>query len=252
MPYYFDEHVAPKPGRMGLEEIQCIWEIIKNDLLGVKFETKNQAMSKESRGQNDEFENRYFDWSLIRYRKTDDRDMIVYFHELGLEALAYTEQALEHNRIDANFLYYWGMLSACHGYVMCAALANGNDLASDRAGAASKSKTSLQLQKVWYSHYLLREWPNCKNRTEAEERLLRLVLAVVNGDFPELTDKQREWCERIISTDKTVFIDGKEQPNPRYRMLTKSFLELSRKDMNKLLSHSTTGLPPLDLEIPPP
>lgn len=95
-------------------------------------------------------------WSLVRYRKSDDREQLLHSHELGLEALEHTEHEINKRQLNAKFAYYWGMLTACHGYILCASKANANDLSSERAGAASRAATNLDKHKIWYSHCCLR------------------------------------------------------------------------------------------------
>lgn len=118
MPYYFDLFEAPPKNKADLDTLWEIWEIIKNDLMETVFETEEEALDQKYRSHKDESGFRYFNWHLVRYRQTDDREQLKYFHGLGLDALGLTEVALQGGRLDANFAYHWGMLLACHGYVI--------------------------------------------------------------------------------------------------------------------------------------
>lgn len=254
MPYYFDLHEPPEHGEKDLEQFREIWEVMKNDLMGVVFETDVDALEERNRPHKDESGQRYFNWTLVRFRKTDDRDMLLHFHDLGLEALTYTERALEQGRLDANFLHYWGMLSACHGYVTCAALASGNDLISERAGRAGRKANNLDKHKLWFAHYYLRERPNCRNRAETLERVARLINAITDGHVEGVPDSEWNWFEAFLSLDDEVNINaGGKRANPRKGELTKPFRkELSAKEMERLVKLPSDGLPSLELDIPPP
>ncbi len=69
MPYYFDSYDAPSSGAQDLSFFFEIWNDMKNDLMGVIFETKEEAVAQKYRKHGDPTEFRYFDWSLVRYRK---------------------------------------------------------------------------------------------------------------------------------------------------------------------------------------
>lgn len=111
MPYYFSFYEAPEIGSNDLEEIGRIWNDMKNDLLAVIFETEEEAVAQKFRKHTDPTGACFNSWELARFRQTDDREQLLYAHDLGLEALAYTESAIKSGKIDTNFLYYWGMLS---------------------------------------------------------------------------------------------------------------------------------------------
>lgn len=250
MPYYFDAYEPPKAGDLDPDHFWESWETIKNDLEGVIFETQDDALSERLRESTDQHGLRYLDWRVARYRKSDDRDMLKRFHQIGLEALDQARKSLEKGNLDTRFIYYWGMLSACHGYVLAACLAQGNDLASERAGAASREATGLHQHKRWFAHYYLRERPNHKNREQTLAALMRLVDAITDGEIPAVPPGQQGWFERFLSLDE--HIRGTKEPNPSQNKFTKTFRkELTEKEMKKLSSESTDGLPPLDLEIPP-
>ncbi len=68
MPYYFDAVEEPKTGSQGWGEIEEIWQTIKNDLLGVIFENKQEAIVDKFRPHKDKNDYRFFNWSLIRFR----------------------------------------------------------------------------------------------------------------------------------------------------------------------------------------
>ena len=187
MPYYYDRVEEPKSGEDGWDEFEEIWSTIKHDLLSVVFESKEQALEEKFRPKTDEGGYRFFDWRLVRFRKSDDREQLLYYHELGLEALEKTEKAINQRQLTAQFTYDWGMLTACHGYVMCAALANANDLSSERAGAAGRAATNLDMHKIWFSHYCLRLKDEKKlSRKQIEDAMVRLINAIIDGD--ELSD----------------------------------------------------------------
>lgn len=255
MPYYFVSFEAPDPGAPDFDQLWEMWRWMKGDLLGARFEEKEEALKKSKDEQKDAKESRYLDWSLIRFRQTDDHGQLRYFHELGLEALALTESALKTRRLDQQFIYNWGMLSACHGYVMCAVLATGNDLASLRAGLASRKSNNLDAHRRWFAHYYLRERPSCANREETEERIERLVHAITDGIVLEIPPEDQTWFEKFLSLNRNVAQKGGVQEvNPRYGRLTKAFKhkKLTEIEMKKLVKLPTDGLPPIDLDIPPP
>lgn len=254
MPYYFDAHEAPQKHSTDLDAFWGIWETVKHDLLNVVFESEEEALNEKYRGPKDESGERYLNWSLVRFRQTDDRDQLLYFHGLGLDALGFTEIALREERLDANFAYHWGMLLACHGYVLCASLAQGSDLANKRAGRASREATSLEKHERWFAHYFLRERRNTNNREETLERIERLIHKITDGSVNEIEERQLEWFDRFLSLDEELSFDtsGGQKTNPRYGKLTKRFAkELTEKRMKELVELPTDGLPSLSLKIPP-
>ena len=78
MPYYFDAHEAPQKHSTDLDAFWGIWETVKHDLLNVVFESEEEALNEKYRGPKDESGERYLNWSLVRFRQTDDRDQLLY------------------------------------------------------------------------------------------------------------------------------------------------------------------------------
>lgn len=254
MPYYFGSQIELSDNVERWEMLEEIWEIIDNDLSYFRFETREEAMRQRSQETHEPDP-----WELIealaQYRETDDRENLFIFHEWGLEALKNTKLGIEKREFDSTFLYHWSVLTSCHGFICAALMALDDDMQSKRAGAASAKATSLEKHQQWFAHYYLRENPNCKNREEVEDRIERLVNAIAVGGYPEVPIGQQLWCEKLLSLKKRINIKGGTKVNnPRYGKLTKSF----RKDalriwkMKELVKLPSDGLPPLDLNIPPP
>jgi len=82
-----------------------------------------------------------------------------------------------------------------------------------------------------------------------------LLNAITDGEITQIEDDQVPWFDKFLSLNEEIDIGGgKTLPNPRLGKLTKSFHKdtPSIKKMKELVQLPTEGLPPLDLDIPPP
>lgn len=136
MPYFHDCYKDPSRND-DWDAFWDMWQDIKHDLLSTYFETKDEALVQKNRAHKDDGQERFINWHLIPYRKTNDYDQLRHYHELGLEELSYTEDYLERDELGAKFAFHWGRLTACHGYVLAHALVQGNDLTREVGGGKS-------------------------------------------------------------------------------------------------------------------
>ncbi len=172
----------------------------------------------------------------------------MYFHELGLEALRHTEDALETGKLDSKLLYYWGMLSACHGYVLCAYLAQGNDLLGERAGAASREATSLEKHQKWFAHVFFRSELEGLTRDQKTEEIEKLVAAIIDPSRDDHSSLDVEWFKKFLNLKEPA------EENDFYGQLTFAFRDrkLTQKHMRKLAGEAADDVPSVNLLFPTP
>ncbi|MEP0943834.1 MAG: hypothetical protein ABJH63_07710 [Rhizobiaceae bacterium] len=255
MPNMFDAIQQPSVDCSNWDAIEDIFCLIRDEFTGFHFEGREEAVQESNRPHSDQDYERYFDPRLVRFRKTNDKDALDYYYGQGLESLKECEALIPQREASPRFIFHWGRLAACHGFILSAALATGSDTWHERAGYRSLLTNNLQSHQQWFSHYYLRERPKCKNREEAEERIERLVNAITDGDFSQVSLQHQLWCERLLSLFPKLKSEGGRQiSNFRHGKLTKSFRKkvLTEKRMTELIKLPTDGLPPLDLNIPPP
>ncbi|MEP1340599.1 MAG: hypothetical protein ABJK46_01565 [Ekhidna sp.] len=246
MPYYHDFFEVDDTKPIDWEHLEEIWNLIKNDLLDFHFETKDDALVNKNAPSSDKGERRYSSWSLVRFRKSDDEEMLRGMHDMGLEALAYVEHYIENKIFDMHLLRYWGQLTACHGYVLCAALAKSNDLSHDRAGLAGGKATTLDKHKQWFSHYYFKFGKSIKERKSIEGQIVAVIKSIVSD--PETTQADKDWFFKF-------FPDGVNEDNiQKFTPLKNAFSDRKfyKKHMEELIKRPSEDLPFLDKTIPDP
>lgn len=248
MPYFYGAYDEPGLANDGWDDFEEIWDSIERDLSNLVFETREEALHEKFRPTNDEDGDRFSNWDLVRYRKSDDREFLRIYYEFGLKALKRTKNGIKERQLSAEFIYYWGMLAACHGYIQCACMAKSNDLSSERAGSAGREATNLDRQKIWFSHYCLRLRDTTKlDRKQIENVMERLINAVLDGEKPEYLSLDVAWFEKFIN------LEDSEESNDNYGCLRNAFRKnLTYKKMRELIKQKDQDLPPLDLSVPDP
>lgn len=207
-------------------------EFIRNDLLYLRFETKNEALL----GPGDDLPT----GEKIRYRKSDDRENLVHFWQLSKAALREVAPAIERREWTPQVAHHWAVLMFCHGFLFNSAFALGDDLNAERAGEASRRANSRDPQVRWVSHYFLRELGRHGSREKADEAVKRLVDNIIAGEFPAFGAFDKRWFQRIVNRETGD--------------LTQLFKQkyLSRITMESLVNQPTDDLPPTDLQVPDP
>lgn len=245
MPYFFAALIADKGDLWG--RLQEIWWIVRDDLMHVHFEGKEEALSQAYRKSLDPDDMRFDSLGVARYRETDDRENLLYFHERGLEALACTEVAIAQRRLDADFLTSWSELMACHGFVAAAMMARGDDLQSRRAGVAGGRAVDVTQQRQWFSHYFLDHYQRRSTRRPTEDAIENLVNRVLAGEFGSQSDDVVRFFDRMLAEP-----DAPGEGTYRQLVGTYRDTELSIRKMRELVLLPTDGIPLLDPKLPLP
>jgi hypothetical protein len=248
MPYFFDALSTPLDEEHFWERLEEIWRVMHDDLMGVHFETEEEALEKAYLKSLDPNDLRLDSLFVARYRDTDDRENLLLFHARGLEALAETEVAIANRAMTAQFMHDWSELLSCHGFVTAAVMARGPDVEGKRAGLAGAKAVSLDKQRQWFSHYYLRLRPSYGSRAETENVVQSLISAILDGDIHLDPAPDVAWFEKFLN------LDGNAKSNPLYGQLTFAFRDnrLSVKTMRGLVELPCDHLPLLNLEVPRP
>lgn len=248
MPYFFEVLTTPLDNDHFWQRLEEIWRIMHDDLMGVHFETEEEALEKEYRKSLDPDDLRLDSLFVARYRLTDDRENLLLFHGRGLEALAETEVAIANRAMTAQFMHEWSALLSCHGFVTAAVMARGPDVEGKRAGLAGAEVVSLDQQRQWFAHYFLRLRSSFASRGETEEAVWSLINAIIEGSIHMDPPPDVLWFEKFLNLERDA------KANPHFGQLTYAFREnrLSVKTMRRLVDLPSDHLPPLNLKVPRP
>ncbi len=173
---------------------------------------------------------------VIRFRKSDDQDQVAYFHDLGRTSLELVAELVESREWTPTLAHHWSVLMFAHGFLMPSAFAIDDDLSDRRRGIRGREATSREAQRRWYSHYLVREFKRPLKRAEADDRILRLVDALIDGTMPMPAGFTAEW-----------FQDLKDGAGIG---LSSTLEQITRPGATVLAGAGKEDLPPLDLPIP--
>lgn len=234
MPYYFDGLDTPIEQDHEWDLFQEMWYVIHADLMGVHFETSDEALDQKYEKSLDPNDMRIDSWNVARYRETDDRENLEYFHEMGLEALAYTEAGIKNRNLDTEFIYYWSQLTSSHGYLCAAMMALGDDMQSKRAGRAAAAATNLGAQRLWFSHVYLKLQNPKEKREITDYMVVQLIQGIItDGIFPD-SNFDKTWYSKILSDKGNGYFE-----------LTSGFQQrgLSVKEMNRLIKANDQNIP---------
>lgn len=167
---------------------------------------------------------------VIRYRsgKSDARD---FFLERGRELLSDSGQSIAEKKLSPEFIYRWGLLMFCHGYVTSYVLDDSNSNAFLRGGRALAKKTLVR--RKFIAHLLLPLLESGVPRPEAEEQVAESIKQIIKrgrfaGEFG------REWFERFLT---------------KQGLLRSTFgqYSLSKRQMRELCREPVDDIPPVHL-----
>lgn len=248
MPYFYEALETPVNSEHFWEQLQEIWEFVHNDLMDVRFEQEEEAIEKLYRDSQDPNDLRLDSLGVARYRDTDDRDNLMHFHGLGLDALDETEAAIVKREMTAHFMRQWSILLSCHGYVAAAIMARGTDVQGKRAGKAGGNAVKVDAQRVWFSHYYLDHYNRKQGRSITEDAIEKLVNHLVNGQSGlDLDSETKQFFAKMLQPSLTGAVN-------EHRLLKNTYreTELSGPAMRKLRQRPIDGIPLLNPKLPLP
>lgn len=217
--------------------------------MSIYFESREEAINQTNRPHKDESGVRFDHWTFIPYRESNDYDQLRYYHELGLEQLSYAEHYIDRKEMGVRFSFHWGLLTACHGYVLAHGLVSGNDVSRLLSGEGAKKKLNRDLQKKWFSHNYFRHDLSGLSREQRTEEIQSLVNWIINSNPQSCKKWGADWFRLLVSYDTDS--DSKSQ---RIGKITNGYRQkyLSEKRMKALLAEPTDDIPPTDLPFPTP
>jgi hypothetical protein len=240
MPYFFETLNTPLDDAHLWKRLREIWLVVHADMMGVHFETEQEALDKIYRKALDPSDTRVDSLYVARYRETDDRENLRYFHEMGLVALGETDIAIRKRRLTPRFLDQWSVLLSSHGFVLAAMMARGDDMQSRRAGRQGGEAVGKAAQKKWVAHLLQRQMDIGRHTQQAERDVAKAIRNfVAAGSFPE--GFEGEWFENLLRHDG---------PHEGQLKSTYSQHNLSEAKIKALTKEPREGLPPTDIPIP--
>lgn len=215
--------------------------------MDLRFETEEAAIGKVFRDSQNLDDLRLDSLGVARYRDTDDRDNLIHFHGMGLDALGETEAAIAKREMSAHFMHQWSILLSCHGYVAAAMMARGTDVQGKRARIAAGKAVSVDPQRIWFSHYFLDHYQRQRRRAVTEEAIELLVNQLVRGQSGQNLDvSAKQFFNEML---QAASHEGDE-----HRLLKNTYREtkLSRPQMQVLIQEPTDGIPFLNPKLPLP
>lgn len=211
MPYY-DDAYGGQHADFTCGQLEELFETIKQEMLGFIIETEADALAeKYYRLSYESGDN--FTYNIIRYRETDDRDMLLGFHEMGLARIPIVEELIDKGELTPNLLYHWGILSSCHAYLINSGLAQSTDLMPQVNRKKAAATQSVEPQAKWYAHWR-KHWIDIGGASaiEANRRFIGQILDLVEGrrELPEGFNE--EWFSRCLSKTKDGFLKADLSP----------------------------------------
>jgi hypothetical protein len=216
------------------ERLREIWLVVDADLSLVHFETEQEALDKKFRKSLDPRHARIDSLNVARYRETDDRENLLLFHKMGLDALRETHVAIRKRRLTTAFLNQWSILMECHGFVVASMMARGDDLQSKRAGWVTAQAVNKDPQRKWVAHALARLMNENRRRQEADWDLAQAIKIMRANKY--VPDGYDGWFGAILGSD------GNLKGTYKSRHLT-------RKDVYRLAAEPLGDLPGIDVAI---
>ena len=174
-----------------------IWRVVHTDMIGVHFETEQEALDKVYRKALDPSDMRIDSLNVARYRETDDRENLAYFHEMGLRALGETEIAIRKRRLTPRFLDQWSVLLSCHGFVVAAMMARGDDMQSRRAPDVKEARQEQGSPEKVGRPSPQRQMDTGRHRQLAERDVAKAIRNFIGaGAFPK--GFEGKWFEDLL------------------------------------------------------
>ena len=241
MPYYYDHEKFLRP-KSREEFFNYIWGVVKADLRGMKFQTKQNAINKTTKRflEDDEFS--FDSLIMIPYRKSDDRGNLRDFYELALRVLEITRKKIDAKEFDAEFFQAWTLMVACHGFVCNTLMSFEDDMQSERAKARSAQSNNRLAQLKWYLHW--RRW-QVEEQKDSVIRFHRDFLDVTFGICKDKVEPplgfEKEWFSKALGVDKENKVIAKVLPENFKR-------SKKNKDTPRLLAskgHEEPKIPPI-------
>jgi hypothetical protein len=254
-----DEDIPPHFRRSTSEK--ALWSRLElrfqesRDFFDMRLETRAEAVGKREKRPGSkklEWQNtapRWEDqkaWMLLPYIDALDQQRLQTLLVEGRKLVPTVSEHFEKRELSPRFLHDWGQFCAIAGALelVYSSETDVGHLRSAIAGGAAKTEDTEAHQR-WFSHYFLKRYRRGE-RPAAEKAVVRLVNAIVDGDIELPAGYDVGWFEDFLILDRARGVE--------YASLRPAYGEhsLSVGRMKELIKAGTTGIPPIDLEIPDP
>ncbi len=109
-----------------------------------RFEERDEAINKSSPQWLDDSVGISIDsWNMIRYRKTDDREILEDCFKHGNSLLPSLEKLINNRELSEEFVNKWSMLNYCFGFVQSSYFSTSEDMSGERRARSLKDKKSV-------------------------------------------------------------------------------------------------------------
>ncbi|MBJ2153786.1 hypothetical protein [Paracoccus sp. IB05] len=224
MPHYRDVY--------GCEDAEFDWDQLEDLFCDLRREVKGWIIEREEDAKSEKYfkldgadSDKYGNNFIIRYRASEDRSMLLGFHEMALEHLAVLERLIEQEELTPNLLYHWGIVSACHGYLLNSSLALSSDLTDDVRRKNAGKTQSIDAQLKWYVHWRHFHIEKGKMTPNAAIASFKGLINDILKDKVEVPDGfSKEWFGRCLgrSGELTSTMRSLKVGSPRYLLLLSS------------------------------
>ncbi|MEP3654461.1 MAG: hypothetical protein ABJO36_06145 [Litorimonas sp.] len=249
---YFKEIVPFRDDDDFWTHVDQAFKIMEADFRTSPIETKNQALRDIYSSGIKKGSQHLGAIGVIKYRVSDDRDSLEYYHLSGIELIPVITAHIAKRELSAAFLADWGQFCYCFGFVMNSAFAHGNDLQNERAGRKGGDAVFVDDHRVWFSKMYLRELQDPKYKLRRKPVAKRPVIEANITRLIEDIVRDKDRSSRVYPGLSIEWFKGflKEDGSLKTTYLQKSLTEKSiRNDYSK---RNVDCLPPLDLKIPIP
>lgn len=165
-------------------------------LLSVHFETEMEAKEGKYTSPLDARDMRMDTLFVHRFRRSDDRENIQHFREMGLRLLERVGKQIDDRLVTPEFAGCWGKLMFCVGFVSVGQFATGNDAGHLRAGKGGGEKVSSDKYKQWLSPILLHFYEKNGTLTKAREEVAEYLRAVRLSSSAH--ESAKEYADQIL------------------------------------------------------
>lgn len=215
MPYYDDAYGSEK-AEFDWGQLEGLFETIKRELTDWIIESEDDVFSEKYEKLSYTKKDRLLSYSVIRYRDSDDRDMLLGFHEMGLSRIPIVKTLIDKGELTPNLLYHWGILCGCHAYLLNGSLAQSTDLMAEANRRKASAAQGVEPQAKWYAHWR-KFWieQGGDSAIAANRRFIGQIFDVLEDrrELPKGFDK--EWFSRCLAKTKDGVLKAELSPTLR-------------------------------------
>jgi hypothetical protein len=215
------------------KEIEEEFIQVEGVLEGHRVETYEEARSGELRFWDGGKSFKGSGGAFIRYRKIGpDDDSLGYFLELGRKTLPDVRRGIKRRRLTSRFAIAWGTAMMCRGFVSAYILDDSDDLSHERGGWKGAKSRSVERQKKWAAHQILRLMENAARSRAEDQFVTKLNAFIESEEFPPRFDKS--WFEAILNEDDELKSTFRQK-------------NLPEADLRTLVTLPVDDIPPISL-----